>query len=68
MVGGFILSLAVVLTTNAIVGKESDWAWRIPFLFSLSPLAVLLWIRMKLSECLVFQVHEKEAVKRPPIP
>jgi MFS family permease len=59
VVGGFILSLAVVLTTNAIVGKESDWAWRIPFLFSLLLLAVSLWIRMKLSESPVFQAMKE---------
>lgn len=59
VVGGFILSLAVVLSTNAIVGKESDWAWRIPFLFSLFLLAVSLWIRMKLSESPVFQAMKE---------
>lgn len=55
VVGGFVLSLAVVLSTNAIVGKDSDWAWRIPFIFSLALLAISLWIRMKLSESPVFQ-------------
>jgi MFS family permease len=67
VVGGFILSLAVVLTTNAIVGKESDLAWRIPFIFSLALLAVSLWIRMKLSESPVFQAMKEagETAKNP---
>lgn len=59
VVGGFILSLVVVLSTNAIVGKESDWAWRIPFLFSLLLLAVSLWIRMKLAESPIFQAMKE---------
>ncbi len=67
VVGGFILSLAVVLSTNAVVGKDSEWAWRIPFLFSLALLAVSLWIRMKLSESPVFQAMKEagETAKNP---
>ncbi|MGH6780488.1 MAG: MFS transporter [Sphingomonadaceae bacterium] len=55
--GGFILSLAVVLTTQAIIGKAAwdDWGWRIPFIFSLLLLAVSLWMRLKLSESPVFK-------------
>jgi MFS family permease len=67
VVGGFILSLVVVLSTNAIVGKDSEWAWRIPFIFSLALLAVSLWIRMKLSESPVFQAMKEagETAKNP---
>jgi MFS family permease len=67
VVGGFILSLIVVLSTNALVGKESEWAWRIPFIFSLVLLAVSLWIRMKLSESPVFQAMKEagEIAKNP---
>ena len=67
VVGGFILSLAVVLATNAIVGKDSEWAWRLPFLFSLALLAVSLWIRAKLSESPVFKAMKDagETAKNP---
>ncbi|WP_174279261.1 MFS transporter [Sphingomonas bacterium] len=57
VVGGFILSLAVVLVTKASAGADA-WAtgwWRFPFLFSLLLLAVSLWMRLKLSESPVFR-------------
>lgn len=56
VIGGFILSLIVVLGTTALIGKEAweAWGWRVPFLFSLVLLGVSLWIRMKLSESPVF--------------
>ena len=57
VVGGFILSLAVVLATKEVVSAEA-WAggwWRFPFLFSLLLLAVSLWMRLKLSESPVFK-------------
>ena len=55
--GGFILSLAVVLGTQALIGAEAwdAWGWRIPFVFSLALLAVSLWMRLKLSESPVFK-------------
>ena len=57
VVGGFILSLAVVLTAKGSVSAEawSAWGWRIPFIFSLLLLAVSLWMRMMLSESPVFK-------------
>jgi len=57
VIGGFLLSLAVVLTSNAFVDPVAweAWGWRIPFLFSLVLLAVSLWIRLKLSESPVFK-------------
>ena len=57
VVGGFILSLAVVLATKAVVSPaawEGGW-WRFPFLFSLLLLGVSLWMRLKLSESPVFK-------------
>ena len=56
VVGGFILSLAVVLTTRGSLSAAtwSDWGWRLPFLFSILLLAVSLWMRLKLSESPVF--------------
>ena len=67
--GGFILSLAVVLTTQAIIGQEAwnAWGWRIPFIFSLALLAVSLWMRLKLAESPVFQAMKQagELAKNP---
>jgi MFS family permease len=57
VVGGFLLSLAVVLGSGAFFEPEAwdSWGWRIPFIFSLVLLAVSLWIRLKLKESPVFQ-------------
>lgn len=57
VVGGFILSLAVVLAFKAPmpVTTWEAWGWRLPFLFSILLLAVSLWMRLKLSESPVFQ-------------
>ena len=61
VVGGFILSLAVVLLFKAMVSAEawSDWGWRMPFLFSILLLAVSLWMRLKLSESPVFKAMKE---------
>ena len=61
VVGGFILSLAVVLMFKAMV-SDSDWAawgWRMPFLFSILLLAISLWMRLKLSESPVFKAMKE---------
>ena len=57
VIGGFLLSVAVVLASNNFVDKEAweSWGWRVPFLFSLVLLAVSLWVRLKLKESPVFQ-------------
>jgi MFS family permease len=57
VVGGFILSLAVVLLFKSLVSAEAwgAWGWRLPFLFSILLLAVSLWMRLKLSESPVFK-------------
>jgi MFS family permease len=62
VVGGFILSLAVVLTTRGVLPASvwNDWGWRIPFLFSILLLAVSLWMRLKLSESPVFVAMRAE--------
>ncbi|MGL4542827.1 MAG: MFS transporter, partial [Polymorphobacter sp.] len=56
VVGGFLLSLAVVLATIFAIGNEAfeAWGWRIPFLMSILLLAISLYIRLKLSESPVF--------------
>lgn len=62
VVGGFVLSLIVVLGSQAVFDDETfaAWAWRVPFLLSIALLAVSLWMRLKLSESPVF-VAMKEA-------
>ena len=57
VVGGFLLSLGVVLAAMGAMSKADwhAWGWRLPFLISLLMLAVSLWIRMKLHESPVFK-------------
>ncbi len=56
VVGGFVLSLAVVLGCKSVMDPATwqEWGWRVPFLMSLALLAVSLWMRLKLSESPVF--------------
>jgi MFS family permease len=57
VIGGFLLSVAVVLVSNHFVDPKAwdAWGWRVPFLFSLLLLAVSLWVRLKLKESPVFK-------------
>lgn len=57
VVGGFVLSLIVVLLCRALIPPAAfdAWGWRVPFLLSLFLLAISLWMRLKLSESPVFQ-------------
>jgi MFS family permease len=57
VIGGFLLSVAVVLVSELFVDKAqwAAWGWRIPFVFSILLLAVSLWVRLKLKESPVFQ-------------
>jgi len=60
VVGGFILSLAVVLIAKfALAGVWDSWGWRVPFLFSIVLLAISLWMRLKLSESPVFKAMKE---------
>lgn len=56
VIGGFILSLIVVVATQWIVGPAvwDAWGWRIPFIVSLALLAISLWMRLMLRESPVF--------------
>jgi MFS family permease len=56
VVGGFVLSIIVVLMCQFGFDKETfaAWGWRVPFLLSIILLAVSLWMRLKLSESPVF--------------
>ena len=61
VVGGFILSIVVVLTCRAIIPPDdfSAWGWRVPFLLSVLLLAISLWMRLKLSESPVFKAMKE---------
>lgn len=62
VVGGFVLSLIVVLSSKALMTDEFwlAWGWRVPFLLSIALLAVSLWMRLKLSESPVFQAMKEQ--------
>ncbi len=62
VVGGFVLSLVVVLGCKAVMSDElwNDWGWRVPFLLSLLLLGVSLWMRLKLSESPVFKAMKAQ--------
>jgi MFS family permease len=61
VIGGFLLSVAVVLVSELFVDKAQweAWGWRIPFLFSVVLLGVSLWVRLKLKESPVFQAMKE---------
>ncbi|HSQ95370.1 MAG TPA: MFS transporter [Croceibacterium sp.] len=62
VVGGFVLSLIVVLACRLAMSADTwiDWGWRVPFVLSLALLAISLWMRLKLSESPVFQAMRAE--------
>jgi len=62
VVGGFVLSLIVVLGCKAMMSDAvwESWGWRVPFLLSLILLAISLWMRLTLSESPVFQAMKAE--------
>lgn len=62
VVGGFVLSLVVVLSSKALMSEAvwQSWGWRVPFLLSLALLAISLWMRLKLSESPVFQAMKEQ--------
>ena len=61
VVGGFVLSIIVVLACRWIIPADAfaQWGWRIPFLLSLLLLAGSLWMRLKLSESPVFRAMKE---------
>lgn len=70
VIGGFLLSVAVVLISNLYVEAEAweSWGWRIPFIFSLLLLGISLWIRLKLKESPVFKaMKESGELARNPV-
>ena len=69
VVGGFVLSILVVIACRAFIAEDdfAAWGWRVPFLVSLVLLAISLWMRLKLSESPVFQAMKSagEMVRNP---
>ncbi len=62
VIGGFVLSLVVVLGCKATMSAETwaAWGWRVPFLLSVLLLGISLWMRIKLSESPVFEAMKAE--------
>ena len=60
-VGGFVLSLLVILACRWITGDAFErWGWRLPFLLSLILLAISVYIRLQLEESPVFHRMRRE--------
>jgi MFS family permease len=59
--GGFVLSIAVVLSCRFLIPPEdfATWGWRVPFLLSIILLGISLWMRLKLSESPVFRAMKE---------
>jgi MFS family permease len=59
---GLFISLAVILTIQNLMTRESfsAWGWRIPFLISIFLVGVSLYIRLRMKESPIFQ-HIKGA-------
>jgi len=62
VVGGFVLSLIVVLLNQLAFDAPTlaAWGWRVPFILSLALLAISLWMRLKLAESPVFLAMREE--------
>ena len=62
VVGGFVLSILVVIACRFLIPADefAAWGWRLPFLLSIVLLGISLWMRMKLSESPVFQAMKEE--------
>ena len=61
VVGGFILSIIVVLGCRFLIPEDqfNAWGWRVPFLLSIVLLGISLWMRLKLSESPVFKAMKE---------
>ena len=61
VVGGFVLSIIVVLGCRLVIPQAEfeAWGWRVPFLLSILLLAISLWMRFKLSESPVFKAMKE---------
>ncbi|MFM5954999.1 MAG: MFS transporter [Novosphingobium sp.] len=62
VVGGFVLSVAVVAICQLVIPADvyAAWGWRLPFILSIALLGISLWMRLKLSESPVFIAMKEE--------
>jgi MFS family permease len=69
-IGGFLLSLVVILATRSAMTPDSfaAWGWRVPFLASVVLLGISLWIRLRLHESPVFRrMKASRSLSRAPL-
>jgi MFS family permease len=63
---GLMLSSLVFLVVNSTIGEASsaflDWAWRLPFLFSIALIAIALYVRLNVAETPVFAEQQSSGV------
>lgn len=67
---GFALSVLVVLGIRGSLSAQAylDWGWRLLFLSSIIPLAISIWIRLKLDESPLFlQMKKTGSLSKSPI-
>jgi len=67
---GLILSLVVIVCTQALMSEESfgQWGWRLPFLLSVVMLAISLYVRLRLHESPVFtRMKQAKRLSRNPV-
>ena len=69
---GLVFSSLVFLVVNTTIGESSaaflDWAWRLPFVFSLVLVGVALYVRLHVAETPVFAEEcSRGAVSRTPL-
>ncbi|KAG1450329.1 hypothetical protein G6F57_016426 [Rhizopus arrhizus] len=67
---GLILSLVVILCTQAAMSAEDfrQWGWRLPFILSIVMLAISIYVRAKLHESPVFtRMKQQKRLSKNPI-
>jgi MFS family permease len=59
------ISLGVLLLVQAVLGPAAfdAWGWRVPFLISVVPLAISVWIRLRLEESPLFLKMKAEGTR-----
>lgn len=66
---GLVLSSLVFLAVNTTIGETSaaflDWAWRLPFLFSVVLIAIALYVRLNVAETPVFAAQRTHTAGAP---
>lgn len=66
---GFLIATAVLSTAISVSGDQFlVWGWRIPFIISILPVLVGLYIRLKIDETPEFKkVMERSAIEKAPL-